>query len=59
MDLPPNTYDRIMRFRVTLPGNDTPEEQDPSLVITGEETEPWPGVLIHDAELLSSSKVEA
>lgn len=52
MNLPPNTYAIDMRFIVTLPDGETPDKQDPTLVITGEEWNPWPGVEIHDAELL-------
>ena len=58
MSLPPNTYDLTMRFRVTLPEGETPSQQDPTLLITGENYTPWPGVQIHDADLISSCPVQ-
>ena len=57
-DLPENTYDLTCRVRVTLPKGETPEEQDMSLMLTGGEFDPWPGVEIHDVTLLAVAKVQ-
>jgi hypothetical protein len=59
MKLPPNTYDMTVMVRVTLPPGQTPEVQDMALCLTGEDFEPWPGVMIHDAELISSTPITA
>lgn len=51
--LPPNTYDLDVRVRVTLPDGETSEQQDITLLLTGEDWDPWPGVKIHDMDLLA------
>ena len=57
--LPDNTYDLTVKVRVTLPKGETPDQQDITLLLTGEEWDPWPGVQIHDMELLGSERVTA
>ena len=57
--IPPNTYDITAKFRVTLPGNETPAQQDITLLLTGECWDPWPGVQIHDITLESFSPIPA
>lgn len=58
MSLPPNTYVLNLRALVTLPDGETPEVQDPALLLTGENFEPWPGVTIHDIDLVSHAPAE-
>ena len=55
--LPTNTYEITMTFTVTLPDGETPDMQDPGLLITGENYDPHPGVKIHDANILRSRPV--
>lgn len=57
--LPPNTHDLDVRVRVTLPAGETVEKQDITLLLTGEGWDPWPGVQIHDMELLGHRTAEA
>lgn len=54
---PANTYDMTLKFRITLPPGETPEQQDHALLVTGEDFEPWPGVLIHDVDFVSAEPV--
>ena len=56
--LPPNTYDMTVKVRITLPAGETPEQQDVALCLTGENFDPWPGVQIHDAELIASELIK-
>lgn len=51
--LPLNTYDLTVKVRITLPKGERPETQDAALLLTGEDFDPWPGVQIHDAEILN------
>ncbi len=57
--LPPNTHDLDVRVRVTLPTGETVEQQDVALLLTGEDFDPWPGVQIHDVELLAHQPADA
>jgi hypothetical protein len=58
-EIPENTYDITVKVRITLPKNETPGEQDITLLLTGEDWDPWPGVQIHGMELLTSEPVTA
>ena len=42
-----------VKVKIDLPEGETPAEQDPSLVLTGENWDPWPGVHIHDVDLVN------
>lgn len=57
--LPPNTYDMLLNARITIPEGQTPEDQDHAMLITGENFEPWPGVLIHDVHFVSAEPARA
>ncbi|WP_306600737.1 hypothetical protein [Geothrix sp. 21YS21S-2] len=58
-NLPPNTFDLTIRVTVTLPPGEDPETQDVPMLITGGDFNPWPGVQIHDAEILAYRPREA
>lgn len=55
--LPPNTYVMTLAVTITLPAGETPEDQDPGLMVTGGDFDPWPGVQIHDVELVKFESV--
>jgi len=57
--LPPNTYVMTLAVTLTLPAGETPEDQDPGLVVTGWDFDPWPGVQIHDVEMVSHRAADA
>lgn len=57
--LPPNTHDLWILARVTLPEGETPDQQDITLLLTGEDWDPWPGVQIHDMTLLTHKPAQA
>jgi hypothetical protein len=55
---PPNTHDLDVRVRVTLPAGETVAEQDVALLLTGDDFDPWPGVEIHEVDLLAHRPAE-
>ena len=56
---PPNTHKIWCLVTVTLPEGETPDQQDPSMVFTGGDFDPWPGVQIHDVVFLCHKPVES
>lgn len=57
--LSPNTHRLWLMATVTLPNGETPDTQDASLLMTGGDFDPWPGVQIHDVLILCHRPMDA